>query len=169
MSFREVDIKELSFNPFTRIGSEWMLVTAGDESGYNTMTASWGGLGYLWGKNVATIYVRPQRYTKQFVDKADTFTLSFYDVPKYREALNICGTLSGRDCDKAKKAGLTPFFVDGTTAFNEASLIFVCRKLYADELEERLFLDHETVDAHYPQRDFHTLYVAEITKVLVKQ
>lgn len=78
MAFKEVDIKSLTFNPFTKIGSEWMLITAGDQSGYNTMTASWGGLGVLWGKNVATCYIRPQRYTKKFVDANDTFTLSFY-------------------------------------------------------------------------------------------
>lgn len=73
MAFKEVDIKSLTFNPFTKIGSEWMLITAGDQSGYNTMTASWGGLGVLWGKNVATCYIRPQRYTKKFVDANDTF------------------------------------------------------------------------------------------------
>ena len=76
MAFKEVGIKSLNFNPFTKIGSEWMLITAGDESGCNTMTASWGGLGVLWGKNVATCYIRPQRYTKKFVDANDTFTLS---------------------------------------------------------------------------------------------
>lgn len=169
MAFKEIDIKDLSFNPFTKIGSEWMLVTAGDEKKYNTMTASWGGLGHLWNKDVATIYVRPQRYTKQFVDSADLFTLSFYDVPQYREALNICGTLSGRDCDKPAKAGLTPYFTDGTTAFNEANLIFVCKKLYADEIEEKYFLDSDTVEKNYPKRDFHTLYIGEILKVLVKE
>lgn len=90
MAFKEVDIKSLTFNPFTKIGSEWMLITAGDQSGYNTMTASWGGLGVLWGKNVATCYIRPQRYTKKFVDANDTFTLSFYG-PEHKQALSICG------------------------------------------------------------------------------
>ena len=113
MAFKEVDIKSLNFNPFTKIGSEWMLITAGDESGCNTMTASWGGLGVLWGKNVATCYIRPQRYTKKFVDANDTFTLSFYG-PEYKQALSICGSKSGRDCDKVKEAGLTPYFTDGT-------------------------------------------------------
>ena len=91
MAFKEVDIKSLTFNPFTKIGSEWMLITAGDQSGYNTMTASWGGLGVLWGKNVATCYIRPQRYTKKFVDANDTFTLSFYG-PEHKQALSICGS-----------------------------------------------------------------------------
>ena len=112
MAFKEVDIKSLNFNPFTKIGSEWMLITAGGESGCNTMTASWGGLGVLWGKNVATCYIRPQRYTKKFVDANDTFTLSFYG-PEYKQALSICGSKSGRDCDKVKEAGLTPYFTDG--------------------------------------------------------
>ena len=88
MAFKEVDIKSLNFNPFTKIGSEWMLITAGDESGCNTMTASWGGLGVLWGKNVATCYIRPQRYTKKFVDANDTFTLSLYGPSTSRHSLS---------------------------------------------------------------------------------
>ena len=78
MAFREIAIESLEFNPFTKIGKEWMLITAGDETKSNTMTASWGGLGIMWSKNVATAYVRPQRYTKEFMDKADTFTLTFF-------------------------------------------------------------------------------------------
>ena len=119
MAFKEVAIEDLAFNPFTKIGKEWMLITAGDENGHNTMTASWGALGEMWGKHVATVYIRPQRYTKEFVDQKDTFTISFYSE-EYRQALNICGTKSGKDCEKEKEAGLTPYYVDGTTAFEEA-------------------------------------------------
>ena len=89
MSFKEIPLTDLQFNPFTKIGSEWMLITAGNEKKFNTMTASWGGMGVLWGKNVVTTYIRPQRYTKEFVDANDTFTLSFYG-PQYKEALNFC-------------------------------------------------------------------------------
>ena len=128
MGFKEVSAEELTFNPFTKIGKEWMLVTAGNEEKHNTMTASWGGVGVMWGKNVVSVYIRPQRYTKEFVDANDTFTLSFYDET-YKKALGICGSKSGRDCDKEKEAGLTPYYVDGTTAFEEANMILVCKKL----------------------------------------
>ena len=103
MAFREIKAEELQFNPFTKIGKEWMLVTAGDEKKHNTMTASWGAMGVMWGKNVVSVYLRPQRYTKEFVDAGELFTVSFYSED-HRGALNICGTKSGRDCDKEKPA-----------------------------------------------------------------
>lgn len=139
MAFREIKIEELQFNPFTKIGKEWLLITAGDEKKHNTMTASWGGVGVLWGKNVVTTYIRPQRYTKEFVDAQDVFTITFFGE-NCREALALCGKVSGRDGDKIKEAGLTPYFVDGTTAFEEAEMIFVCRKLYADEIKPEKFI-----------------------------
>ena len=138
MGFREVKIEELQFNPFTKIGKEWLLITAGDSEKFNTMTASWGGVGVYWGKNVVTIYIRPQRYTKEFVDSNDTFTVAFFDET-YREALNICGTISGRDINKIEKAGLTPYFVDDTVAFEEANMIIVCKKLYHDNMPPENF------------------------------
>ena len=168
MGFREIEIKDLSFNPFTKIGSEWMLVTAGNEEQHNTMTAAWGGVGFLWRKNVATAYIRPQRYTKQFVDDQERFTLSFYNEA-YKKALSLLGTKSGRDCDKEKEAGLTPFYVDGTTAFQEAEMIFVCRKLYHQELKEECFDEEETEKDCYPLKDYHVMYIAEIEKVLVRE
>lgn len=168
MNFKEINLNELQFNPFTKIGSQWMLITAGDENGYNTMTASWGGMGVLWGKNVVTTYIRPQRYTKKFVDENDTFTLSFYGE-EYRNALNICGTKSGRDCDKVSEAGLTPYFVDGTSAFEEAELIFVCKKIYEDHMPPENFVAKENDAKWYPNKDYHTMYIAEVEKVLIKE
>lgn len=168
MSFKEGKLSDLQLNPFTKIGSQWMLITAGNEEKYNTMTASWGGMGVLWGKNTITTYIRPQRYTKEFVDANDTFTVSFYGS-QYKEALNICGSLSGRDCDKTAKAGLTPYFVDGTTAFNEAELILVCRKLYQDAMPPENFIAKENDAKWYPNKDYHTMYISEIVKVLVKE
>ena len=167
MSFKEVKMEELNFNPFTKIGTEWMLITAGDEKKFNTMTASWGGVGIMWNKNVVTTYIRPQRYTKEFVDTNEYFTVSFYDK-EYKKALNICGTRSGRDCDKAAEAGLTPYFIDCTTAFEEANMIFVCRKLYCDPMPGDNFLDKENDEKWYPDKDYHTMYISEIVKVLVK-
>lgn len=168
MGFKEVSIEKLAMNPFLKIGKEWMLITAGNEEKHNTMTASWGGVGVMWGKNVVTAYIRPQRYTKEFVDANDTFTLSFYDET-YRKALNICGTKSGRDCDKEAEAGLTPYYVDGTTAFEEANLILVCKKQYHQDMKPEYFDVAENDTKWYPDKDYHTMYMAEIVKVLVKE
>lgn len=168
MGFKEVSVEELEFNPFTKIGKEWMLVTAGDEEKHNTMTASWGGVGVMWGKNVVSVYIRPQRYTKEFVDANDTFTLSFYDET-YKKVLGICGSKSGRDCDKEKEAGLTPYYVDGTTAFEEANMILVCRKQYHQDMAPEHFDVKANDEKWYPDHDYHTMYMAEIVKVLVKE
>ena len=168
MSFKEIKAEDLQFNPFTRIGSDWMLITAGDEKKFNTMTASWGGAGVFWGKNVVTCYIRPQRYTKEFVDANDTFTLSFYG-PECKNALNLCGTVSGRDRDKISEAGLTPYFTEGTAAFEVANLIFVCRKIYQDDMPYENFIAKENDAKYYPNKDYHTMYIAEIVKILVAE
>lgn len=168
MNFKEIKPEELQVNPFTKIGKEWMLITAGDTRKFNTMTASWGGVGVIWGKNVVTAYIRPQRYTKEFLDELDTFTISFYDEG-YRSALNICGSISGRDTNKVEKAGLTPCFTDGTVAFEEANMIIVCRKLYHDTMPAENFDDKENDKKWYPEKDYHTMYIAEIVKILIKE
>lgn len=168
MAFKEIVIEELKLNPFTKIDKEWMLVTAGNEEKHNTMTASWGAMGIMWNKNIVTVYIRPQRYTKEFVDAQDTFTISFYGE-EYRKALNVCGTKSGRDCDKEAEAGLTPFYVDGTTAFEEADLIMVCKKQYHQEMLPECFDEPENDGKYYPEKDYHVMYMAEVTKVLVKE
>lgn len=168
MAFKEIKIEELGFNPFTKIGKEWLLITAGNEEKHNTMTASWGGVGVLWGKNVVTTYIRPQRYTKEFVDANDTFTIAFFDE-EYRSALSLCGKVSGKDCDKIKEAGLTPYYVDDTTAFEEASMIMVCKKMYSDEIKPECFIAKENDAKWYAEKDYHTMYISEITKVLVRE
>lgn len=168
MSFREVKPEDLQMNPFSKIGKEWMLITAGTEDKINTMTASWGGLGVFWGKNVATVYIRPQRYTKEFVDANETFTISFLPE-EYRKALNLCGSVSGRDRDKIAEAGLTPFFTDGTPAFEEAGMVLVCKKIYEDFMPSENFIAKENDAKWYPEKDYHTMYISEIVKVLVKE
>lgn len=147
-----------------------MLITAGNcKDECNTMTASWGGFGIIWRKRTAVVYIRPDRYTKEFVDRNDFFTLSFFSE-QYRGALNVCGTTSGRNTDdKWRKSGLHPFETDGTMAVEEAEEIFVCRKLYAQEMRPECFTDGgECEEKCYPQKDYHTMYIAEIIKVLRK-
>lgn len=170
LGFKEVAIGDVELNPFKKISSEWFLVTAGDESDYNTMTAGWGGFGFIWGKPVANVVIRPQRYTKEYVDKNDIFTMCFFPEDK-KQALVYCGRTSGRDFpngEKAKNAGLTAMSVDGSTAFEEANLIFVCRKLYASPLVESDFLDSGLAERNYPDKDYHMAYTAEITAVYKK-
>ena len=167
MSFKEIKPEELNFNPFTRIGSDWMLLTAGTEDKFNTMTASWGGLGHLWGKDVAFAFIRPQRYTKQFVDENDCFSLCFFGGEQM-EALRYLGTASGRDEDKIAKSGLTLTHIDSVPCFEEASLVLLCRKLYVQTLEPEQFTDRAVADSCYPNHDFHDLYIAEVQKALVR-
>lgn len=165
MSFKEITAESLIMNPFTKIGKGWMLITAKKEEKINTMTASWGGVGIMWGKNTATVYLRPQRYTKEFVDADDVFTISFYDEA-YRKALSYCGTVSGRgEPEKIAKSGLTPCSIGGAPAFEEASMIFVCRKLYQQEMKPECFIGDKEKERWYPNKDYHTMYIAEITAV----
>lgn len=166
MDFKEINLLEISANPFQMIGKDWMLITAGDESGFNTMTASWGGFGVMWNKNVVTVVVRPQRFTLEFLEKNEFFTLSFFDGEN-KKALAYCGAHSGRDVDKAKETGLTPCFIDGTTTFEQAKLTFVCKKLYSQQLDAKLFIDEKLLE-NYPNNDYHIAFTAEIVKSYVK-
>lgn len=165
---KKISIDELSLNPMSLIANEWMLITAGDKSGCNTMTASWGHLGSLWGKPTTICYVRPQRYTKEFIDKASMYTLTFFPN-EYHDKLMYLGCHSGRDEDKIAKVGLTPVFGDGYTYFEEASLTLVCRKIYQAPIVENNFIDKSIVEGCYPSKDFHDMYIGEIVEVLVKE
>ena len=164
---KKIDVKSLQDNVFSLIGDRWMLITAGTAERCNTMTASWGGLGHLWGKDVAFAFIRPQRYTKQFVDENDCFSLCFFGGEQM-EALRYLGTVSGRDEDKIAKSGLTLTHIDSVPCFEEASLVLLCRKLYVQTLEPEQFTDRAVADSCYPNHDFHDLYIAEIQKALVR-
>ncbi len=169
MKFQEINVKELQKNPFSMIGDEWMLITAKKEDKVNTMTASWGGVGIMWGKTVAFVGIRPQRYTKEFVDNSEYFTLSFFGGEQ-KKAMGHLGSVSGRtEPDKIEKAGLHVTELDAWPTFEEASLVFVCRKLYAQGMKEECFLGTEEINRWYPDKDFHTMYVAEIVKAYVQE
>lgn len=163
--FKRILPGELDESAFRLIGKEWMLITAGTMETWNTMTASWGAMGELWFKPVVFTFFRPQRYTLEFVEREPLFTLCFFDA-KHREALNFCGSHSGRDCDKAKETGLTPFEVaPGAVAFKEARLILVCRKLYFQDLEPANFLD-TGIEKNYPKKDYHRMFVGEVLQAM---
>ena len=169
MAFYTADPLKLSGNAIDRIANEWMLVAAGDKQRYNMMTASWGFFGEMWGKHVAGIVLRPQRFTKQFVDQKSHFSLSFFGTDERARALHkICGSQSGRDIDKAAATGLTPVcdVVRDTVYFAEAPLVLICRKLYAAPFDPAAFADQALRDAVYPDGDWHTQYFGEIVEVL---
>jgi flavin reductase (DIM6/NTAB) family NADH-FMN oxidoreductase RutF len=163
---REINIRELKENAVGLIADEWMLVGAGNEGGFNMMTASWGGLGEMWNKDVAVTVVRPQRYTYQFLEQNDLFSLSFFGDDKAVHA--VCGSKSGRDINKAAATGLTPCFEHGTVTFEQARLTLICRKIYVSDVKPECFIDRSLLNC-YKDNDYHRAYVGEIIKVLVKE
>lgn len=168
--FKAIDPKELTRNPFSLIGEQWMLVTAGTLDKCNTMTASWGGVGVMWGKPCATIYLRPQRYTKEFVDAGEYFTLSFLPE-EYRKTLGYCGSKSGRDVDKIRECGFTMAAgAGGAPYMEEAELVLVCRKRYAQPMGPEFLTGESDIQSRwYPENDWHTLYIGEIVEAFVKE
>ena len=166
--FQSIDPKQLQENVFSLIGDQWTLITAGTPDHCNTMTASWGGIGVMWGKNVAVTVIRPQRYTKEFVESHDCFTLSFYPE-EYKKALSLCGSKSGREIDKAEETGLIPVFDQAAPYFEQASLVLVCKKLYAQPMDPAGFVDKALDSRWYPDKDYHKMFVGEVIKVLVKE
>jgi flavin reductase (DIM6/NTAB) family NADH-FMN oxidoreductase RutF len=166
-TFREIAPETIKDNPFKLIGSEWMLVTAGTLGSFNTMTASWGGLGHLWDRNVCFTFVRPTRYTYEFMEKSKEFTLSFFDE-KFREALTFCGSQSGRDVNKVAKTGLTPIETGlKSVSFLEARMILECRKIYFQDINPKHFLEPAIAD-FYGAKDYHRLYIGEVVKAWAK-
>ena len=169
MAFKELSIQDMTMNPFTKIGGEWALLTAGTkEDGFNMMTASWAGFGRFWEKDAVTVYIRESRYTRKFFETHDTFTVSFYDA-EYRKALNICGKLHGNECDKVAESGLTPLFLGDTAAFEEANLIFVCKKLVHADVAPENTDNMDVFRRVYPEPDLHRIYIGEVLKVLAQE
>jgi len=153
--------KEIKENIFQLIGSDWFLLSAGTPENFNTMTASWGGMGVLWNKNVVFCFVRPPRFTFGFMEQNDFFSMCFFDE-KYKNALNICGTKSGRDIDKMKETGLNPITSpNGSVFYTQAKLMLECRKIYFSDINPKQFLN-ENIDSNYPGKDYHRMYVGEI-------
>ena len=163
--FHEIDINTLPDNVFKLLDDDWMLITAGPLAHYNTMTASWGGFGILWNRKICWCVIRPQRYTYQFMENAPAFSLSFF-TDAYRAALDLCGSKSGRELDKAAAAGLTPFETSpGVVSFTQARLIIECQKIYYHDIDPQRFLD-PTIDDEYPIQDYHRMYLGEVKRCL---
>lgn len=165
--FKKITPDQLKENAFNLIGKEWMLITAGTPDNFNTMTASWGTIGILWNLPVAICFIRPQRYTFEFAEASDYYTLSFLE-PGNRDILNLCGSRSGRDTDKIHETGLIPIETDlGNIFFEQCRLMIECKKLYADRINEDSFFFSELIGKNYSKKDFHKFYIGEIVSCLV--
>ena len=161
-------MNSLKIDAYEAFGKQWALLTAGTKDDHNSMTISWGGLGSLWNRSVATVYVRPSRYTYEFMEQYEYFTISFY-APEYRDALVLMGKESGRDMDKDQASGLTPVAVGEGISYTEADVTLICKKVYAqdrdpnmipEEIMTRFYGDGETV---------HRMYIGQVVDVLPKE
>lgn len=167
-SFKLIQPEQLTDNVFQLVSKDCMLITAGGPGQYNTMTASWGGLGVLWHKNVVFCVVRPSRYTYEFLESNDAFSLSFF-TEEFKDVRDICGSTSGRDTDKAAAAGITPVEgLPGLVHFAEARLVLECRKLYYHDLSPEQFLDKALIDLHYKGGNYHRMYVGELVSCRIR-
>ncbi|MCD8328138.1 MAG: flavin reductase [Ruminococcus sp.] len=165
---KEIDIKTVDLNPFKKIGDDWALLMAGEKTSYNSMTISWGYMGVMCGKNVFLTVVRPQRYTKKFVDSSEYFTVSFFD-DKYKKTLAYLGSHSGADVDKMNVEGMEAEFSDNSVYYKQASLVLVCKKLFSMEQSDAKFYDEALKEEIYPTGDFHTFYTGEIVKAYINE
>lgn len=168
-----MEANQLKENFFETISKEWMIVCAGGADHYNMMTASWGGIGWLWNKPVAFVFIRPERYTFEFSMQNDFMTLSFLgNSEQARKIYQFCGSQSGRDVNKETQSGLTPMpLAEGKcVGFKESRLTLVCRKLYADNLKPEAFTDPALVSQWYGAKGgFHQMYVVEIKEILTEE
>lgn len=156
-----MDFKTDIFNQFDQ---GWALVTAGTTADFNTMTISWGSLGTLWNRPVATVYVRKSRYTHEFMEENDYFTVSFFPE-EYKKTLAVLGSKSGRDMDKINASGLTPIPAGPSTTFAEAEVTLLCRKLFTQPLAAEN-IPQEVIEEDYPNGDFHDMYIGEVIQFL---
>ena len=165
--FREINPYEITENPFSLLNKDWALVTVKNGDKENPMTISWGGVGIMWNKPVAFTFIRPQRYTFSLIEKEDYYTVNFFEE-EYRDVLKFCGSKSGRDFDKTAETGLTSCYDEKAPYYKEAKLVLICRKMYAQELNENSIVATEDVAPAYNGDDFHKMYISEIIKVLAK-
>ena len=155
---------EFTTDIFTQFDKKWALLTAGNKDSFNTMTVSWGGLGTIWSKPVATVYVRTSRYTHDFMDREGYFTVSFFPE-EYKKTLGVLGSKSGRDMDKMKDSGLTPKEISESMTFEEAEVTLLCKKLFMQRLEPENIID-EASKEFYKNDAPHDMYIGEVVDII---
>lgn len=163
---KEISIRELKSNFVKMLSEDWALLTAGKDDRFNTMTVSWGGVGELWNKDVAFLFVRPQRYTYQFIENNDYFTLSFFGGD-YKKELGICGSKSGKDIDKMAETGFKPIPIGESIGFEQAKITVYMKKIAYQDMNPNGFID-DSIMNNYKENDFHRIYIGEILKVIVE-
>ena len=163
---KEISARELQGNFVKMLSEDWALLTAGEIDNFNTMTVSWGGIGELWNKDVGFIFVRPQRYTFDFIEQNDYFSLSFFGG-EYKKELGVCGSKSGRDIDKMAETGFTPVAINNTVGFEQSKVTVVMKKLAYQDMTPEGFID-QSIMGNYANNDFHRVYIGEIIKVIVE-
>jgi len=157
-------MEKITIDPFTCFNNDWALVTAGDKDDFNTMTISWGSMGTIWSMPTVTVYVKPIRYTHDYMEKSDIFTVSFFDE-KYKRDLSILGSKSKRDCDKLSLTGLNPTFLDNGITFEEAKLTLVLEKIYSQDFSTDTMLK-KVIDNYYKTEEPHTMYVGKVIDII---
>ena len=167
-AMHEILPTEISKNPIALFDEQWALLTAGEPGNLNTMTISWGSLGELWNKPVVSVYVSCDRYTFEFMERNDRFTVAFFPE-KYRKALGYLGSHSGRDSDKIAESGLTLEFLEsGQPSFAEAEMVIEARKIYGAPFAEKGFGDVPAAFYGRTGLGVHSMYVGEIEHVWVR-
>lgn len=166
MSFKEINIRDIKQSAVKLINDDWALVTAAADGAVNSMTVSWGGMGEIWGKDVVFIFIRPQRYTYELLEKTDVFSMNFFDG-EYKKELTYFGRNSGRDGDKYEATGLTTVTLDGVECVEQAKVNLVCKKLAFQDIDPKGFLD-ESIEGNY-NGDYHRVYIGEIVKTYISE
>ncbi len=167
MIYKTENPKNIKDNLIKCFADEWALITAGNSEEYNMMTAAWGFAGEMWGEDSLAVVVRPQRYTMEFIDKNDYFTVSFCGDRK--DIHKVCGNMSGRDCDKTAEAGLTPIKGEKYVYFKEARMVLVVKKQFVQQMSPESFIDKTILDRWYPEKDYHNMIIGKIEKVLIAE
>ena len=167
-AFQPVKFEDIETGLYRFGGDNWMLITSAKDAKVNTMTASWGGVGCIWNKRCAFIFVRKSKYTKDFLDKSGSFSLAFLDQKKYHREMKYLGSVSGRSEDKISSARLNVGYDENIPYIDEANIVILCKILYHQELEEGGFVMPQMVQEFYEKGDYHTMYVAEMTKVMIR-
>lgn len=168
MSNNEISVKDLKIDPFQAFRN-WAMITAKVANKHNSMIIGWGCLGVLWRKDVACVFVRENRYTYEFIEQSDYFTISFYDE-KYKKDLTIYGTKSGKNVDKDALTNFHPISIDEAITYEEAHTTIVCKKIYQSKLEPSDYLN-DVAEEFYKLNDDgtrHHIYIGEIIKIVKK-
>ena len=166
MSFKEINIRDINQSAVKLINDDWALVTAAADGAVNSMTVSWGGMGEIWGKDVVYIFIRPQRYTYELLEKTDVFSMSFFGG-EYKKELTYFGRNSGRDGNKYEATGFSTVMLDGTECVEQAKINLVLKKLAFQDIDPKGFLD-ESIEGNY-NGDYHRVYIGEIVKTYIAE